>query len=79
MLVLTRKLNETIRIGDNVEVTVSRIEGDTVRLVIQAPRDVAIYRGELYERIRAANRGALLPTPPGKTVVLPNLSKLSPK
>ncbi len=60
MLVLTRRLNETIRIGDDVEVTVGRIDGDTVRLVIRAPRHVAVYRGELYDRIKACNREALL-------------------
>lgn len=47
MLVLTRKLQEQLRIGDNVTVTVLRVKGNTVRLGIEAPRDVSILRGEL--------------------------------
>lgn len=48
MLVLTRKLNESIQIGDNVTITVLRI-GDTVRIGISAPKDVTILREELIK------------------------------
>ena len=78
MLVLTRKLHETVRICDDIEVTVGRIEGDTVRLMIHAPRHVAVYRGELYERIKACNREALLPAASTGAAVLPKLDKSSP-
>ncbi len=78
MLVLTRKLHETVRIGDDIEVTVGRIEGDTVRLMIHAPRHVAVYRGELYERIKACNQEALLPAASPGAAVLPKLDKSSP-
>ena len=47
MLVLTRKLQEKIRIGDNVTVTVLRVKGNAVRIGIEAPQDVSILRGEI--------------------------------
>ena len=47
MLVLTRKLNEEITIGDNIKVTVLQIKGNSIRLGIDAPKDVRIVRGEL--------------------------------
>lgn len=78
MLVLTRKLHETVRIGDDIEITVGRIEGDTVRLMIHAPRHVAVYRGELYERIKTCNREALLPAATAGAAVLPKLDKRTP-
>lgn len=52
MLVLTRKLDETVQIGDDVTITVVRISGDTVRIGIEAPKDVAVHRGEVLEAIR---------------------------
>ena len=53
MLVLTRKLNEQIMVGDNVVITVVDIRGDKVRLGIDAPRDVPVHRREIY-RLNAA-------------------------
>ena len=50
MLVLTRKIQETIRIGDNIRVTIVRVKGNTVRVGIDAPREVRIVRGELTDR-----------------------------
>lgn len=50
MLVLTRKLQERIHIGDNVTITVVRIKGNTVRVGIEAPDDVRVVRGEVMER-----------------------------
>lgn len=49
MLVITRKSSESILIGDNIEVIISEINGDKVKLAIKAPKDVAIYRRELVE------------------------------
>lgn len=54
MLVLSRKLNEEIKIGDDVTVTVVSIEGNKVRLGIVAPRDTLVLRGELAGRRREA-------------------------
>jgi len=59
MLVLTRKLNETIKIGDNIEITVVGISGDNVRIGIEAPREVKILRCEVYEEIQRQNREAV--------------------
>ncbi|MDZ7373232.1 MAG: carbon storage regulator CsrA [candidate division KSB1 bacterium] len=56
MLVLTRKLGESIVIGDNIRVTVVEIHGKQVRLGVEAPRDVSVHRGEVYERIVEENR-----------------------
>ncbi len=75
MLVLTRRVNETLYIGDDIKVTVGRIEGDTVRLLIQAPRQVAVYRAELYERVKAANRQAALPPDASAAAALPKLER----
>ncbi len=62
MLVLTRKPGERIVIGDNVVLTVVEVKGDSIRLGIDAPRDVKVYRGEIYEAIVAENREAALTT-----------------
>jgi len=55
MLVLSRKKDETVVIGDGIEITIVEVKGDTVKLGIDAPREVKIYRGELLEAIRKAN------------------------
>lgn len=55
MLVLSRKINESILIGGQVEVVVLGVEGDTIKLGIKAPKQVDIYRKELYEAIQASN------------------------
>lgn len=52
MLTLTRKAGESIRIGDDIEIVVKEIRRNQVRIGIIAPRDVAIYREELYEESR---------------------------
>lgn len=59
MLVLSRKLNESILIGDEIEIRVTRVEGDTVKLGIEAPRHLAIYRDEVYRQMKDANFGAV--------------------
>jgi len=58
MLVLTRRPGEGILLGDDIEIRITRIDGDTVRLGIQAPRHVSIYRDEVYRQIKDANRFA---------------------
>jgi len=52
MLVLSRKLNESIVINDNVVVTVLGVKGDTVRLGINAPGEIPVHRQEVYEKMR---------------------------
>jgi carbon storage regulator len=52
MLVLSRQSDETIIIGDNIRVTIVEVRGDKVRIGIDAPRDVAVHRQEIYDAIR---------------------------
>jgi len=52
MLILTRRVGETVYIGDDIQVMVLEVKGGQVRLGIAAPEEVAIYREELYERIK---------------------------
>lgn len=58
MLVLSRKRGEALLIGENVVVKVLGVEGEVVKLGIEAPREVAIYRQEVYQQIRESNREA---------------------
>jgi carbon storage regulator len=58
MLVLTRKLKEAIQIGDDIEITVLAIQGDQVKLGINAPKHVEIHRKEVYLAIQAENSAA---------------------
>jgi carbon storage regulator len=58
MLVLTRKPGQSIMIGDGVEVQVLSVAGEKVRLGITAPRDVSIFRNEVYDRIESENRAS---------------------
>jgi carbon storage regulator len=53
MLILTRRVGETLMIGDGVTVTVVAIAGNQVRVGINAPRDVEVHREEVYERVQA--------------------------
>ncbi len=58
MLVLSRQRDETIMIGDDIEITVVDIRGDKIRLGITAPSRIAVHRKEVYEAIRAENERA---------------------
>ena len=59
MLALTRKKGESLVINNNIEVTILEIRGDQIKLAISAPRDVSIYRKEVYLQIQEENKAAL--------------------
>ena len=59
MLVLSRKLNETILIGDDIRVTFLGIAGDKIKIGVDAPREVKVFREELLEATRSTNKQAL--------------------
>jgi len=52
MLILTRRIGETLMVGDDVTVTVLGVKGNQVRLGVNAPKDVAVHREEIYQRIQ---------------------------
>lgn len=58
MLALSRKVNESIMIGNDIEITVLEIKGDQIKLGIEAPKTVPIYRKELYLQIKESNKEA---------------------
>mgnify|MGYP002624663506 FL=1 len=58
MLVLTRKPRQQIMIGDNIVINVVEVQGENVRIAIDAPKDIKIYRGEIYRAIQEENQKA---------------------
>jgi len=72
MLVLARRLNESIMIGDQVEISIVDIRGDQVKIGIKAPKQVKIYRQEVYRAIQQENIEALKSKPD----LIPQLDKL---
>ena len=59
MLVLSRKKGESIVIGDNIELTIVSVEGNTVKLGIKAPKDVVVHRKEVFLEIQEENKSAI--------------------
>ncbi|MEZ5445175.1 MAG: carbon storage regulator CsrA [Gammaproteobacteria bacterium] len=58
MLILTRRIGETLNIGDDITVTVLQVKGNQVRLGINAPTDVAVHREEIFQEIQQEKAGA---------------------
>ena len=59
MLILTRRVGESLMIGDDVTVTVLEVKGNQVRIGVNAPREVAVHREEIYQRIQKEKGGEL--------------------
>ncbi|NME82798.1 carbon storage regulator CsrA [Clostridium sp. SM-530-WT-3G] len=59
MLIITRKKGQSIMIGDNIEITVSKLEDGSVKLGINAPKEMSILRKELYEEVKNENKAAM--------------------
>lgn len=80
MLVLTRKTGQKLIIADQIEITILETRGDSVKIGIQAPKNVSIYREEIYEEIRKANQQATtISTPASLEGVLNLLESPSPQ
>ncbi|HHV10449.1 MAG TPA: carbon storage regulator CsrA [Clostridiales bacterium] len=58
MLALSRKMNESIMIGNDIEITILEVKGDQVKIGISAPKTVSIYRKEIYQQIKESNQEA---------------------
>ncbi len=78
MLILTRKPGEAIRIGNDVLITVKAVNGRQVRLGIEAPNDIPVYREEIFEAMTQANRESLMPESVTQSV-LEMFAKPAPK
>jgi len=74
MLILSRKIDQGIRIGDEIEISVTKIEGDSVKIGITAPRSISILRREILEEMQSSNKAAAFA---GKGKVAPLKSTLA--
>jgi carbon storage regulator len=75
VLVLSRRIGESVVIGNDVVVTVLEVRGDIIRLGIDAPREVTVHRQEVFEAIEAANQAAASPDTESVSALADALSK----
>ncbi|MBP2662141.1 MAG: csrA [Firmicutes bacterium] len=78
MLALTRKVGERLVIDDNIIITIVDTKGENIRLAIEAPKEIKIYRGELYDAIVAENKQAATPAQDGILDVLKDIKARKP-
>ncbi|NQY50499.1 MAG: carbon storage regulator CsrA [Colwellia sp.] len=79
MLILTRRINETLIIGDDVKITVLNIQGNQVRIGIDAPKSVSVHREEIYNKIQEEKGVAADVTPVDAPNVVPNVAWVEPE
>jgi len=68
MLILSRKINEKIMIGEDISITIIEIRGDQVKIGVEAPKSVKVFRQEVYEAIQNENRAAAISMPNPETL-----------
>jgi len=68
MLILTRRIGETLNIGDDVQVTVLGVKGNQVRLGVSAPKEIPVHREEIYQRIKKERESGTSETRPPRDI-----------
>ena len=75
MLILSRKIDQAITIGENIEISITKIEGDSVKIGITAPRSIAILRKEILEEMQSSNKAAAAAAMPAKGSLVASSAK----
>ena len=79
MLILSRKIDEKIKIGNDITITLISIQGDQVKIGVEAPKSVKVFRQEVYNAIQNENKAAVMNTDDTNSNVVTALSKLIKK